>query len=178
MGFITEDIVDIDMSRLHLLLIAYFRILQANREVPDMFLWPLMPLSSIIWSQNADNAAKLLAIRCYAMQSCMGEAEREDLEREVLGEPSGPDCPLEYGAKSNGDKWIVDGWLLPIIERERILKWRNDIPEAVSREGYYVWEDAESSGRIDERDLRSARYPWFLCVLSEMLTCLCTVPSL
>ncbi|KIL67963.1 hypothetical protein M378DRAFT_992686 [Amanita muscaria Koide BX008] len=153
LGFIKEDIVDIETSRLHSLLLAYFRILQVNREIPEMFSWPLMPLSTIIWSENIDNAAKLLAIRCYAMQSCMGEAERERFERQVFGEPFGPDCLLEYGTNLNGEKPLVDGWLLPVIERERISKWRNGVPEAVSQEGYYIWEHGEQVETIDERDL-------------------------
>ena len=155
LGFITTQ-VEIDMSRLHSSLVTYFRILQANREIPDMFSWPLMPLSTIIWSKKMDNAAKLLAIRCYAVQSAMGEAERETLEREVLqGEPFGPDCPLEYGKSLDGEKSIVDGWMLPVIERERVQKWRNDIPDAILREGYYTLEDGDVTERIDESCLRS-----------------------
>ena len=151
-----------DMSCIHSLLVAYFRIQQANREISDMFLWPLMPLSSVIWSEGADNGAKLLAIRCYAVQSGMGEAEREVLERQVLqGEPFVPDCPLEYGRKLDGEKWVVDGWMLSVIERDRIQSWRNDTLDAVSREGYYVWDDGDVERRVDECHLRSG-YPFCL----------------
>jgi midasin len=104
------------MSCIHSLLVPYFRIQQANREIPDMFLWPLMPLSSVIWSEETDKVAKLLAIRCYAVQSGMAEAERE---RQVLQEPFVPDCPLEYGRKLDGEKWVVDGWMLPVIEETK-----------------------------------------------------------
>ncbi|KAF8630919.1 hypothetical protein AX17_005277 [Amanita inopinata Kibby_2008] len=154
LGLITEDTSDIETSRLHALLIAYYRILQVNREIPDIFLWPLTPLSTIIWSERTDNASKLLAIRCYAMQVGMGEAEREKMEREVLqGEPFGPDCPLEYGKTFDGGKHLVDGWVLPVLELERVRTWRSEIPSAVSREGYYMWEEGETAERIDENDL-------------------------
>ena len=139
-----------------------------------MFLWPLMPLSSIIWSERADNGARLLAIRCYAVQSGMGEAEREVLERQVLqGEPFVPDCPLEYGTKPDGEKWVVDGWMLPVIERDRIQNWRNDVLDAVSREGYYVWEDGDVERHVDERNLRSASFPAYIALtkVSPQSTC-------
>lgn len=157
------------MSCIHSLLVAYFRIQQANREIPDMFLWPLIPLSSVIWSEGVDNGAKLLAIRCYAMQSGMGEAEREVLERQVLqGEPFVPDCPLEYGRKLDGEQWVVDGWMLPVIERDRILNWRHDTLDAVSREGYYVWDDEDVERRVDERYLRSAYLPACIVTLTQV----------
>ncbi len=158
LGSITGDI-HVDMSGIHSLLLAYYRVQQANREISDMFLWPLMPLSNIIWSEWADNGVKLLAIRCYAVQSSMGEAEREILEREVLhGEPFVPDCPLEYGKKPHGETWVVDGWMLPVLEQDRIQNWRNDILDAVSREGYYVWDGGDVGRHIDERDLWSVSF--------------------
>lgn len=134
-----------------------------------MFLWPLMPLSSVIWSEGADNGAKLLAIRCYAMQSGMGEAEREVLERQVLQEePFVLDCPLEYGRKLDGEKWVVDGWMLPVIERDRIQNWRNDTLNAVSREGYYVWDDGDVERRVDERYLRSGCFLACIVTLTQV----------
>ncbi|KAK2459689.1 hypothetical protein APHAL10511_008334 [Amanita phalloides] len=153
LGSIVGD-VPVGLSTIHSLLVTYYRIQQVNREMPDVFLWPLMPLSSIIWSNEMDNGAKLLAIRCYAIQSGMGEAERENLESEVLrGEPFGPDCPLEYGETLHGEKRVVDGWMLPVIERERVQTWRNDLPSTIPCEGYYVWEDGDTEERINESDL-------------------------
>ncbi|KAF8635894.1 hypothetical protein AX15_000074 [Amanita polypyramis BW_CC] len=153
LGFFNAE-AEVDTPHLHSLLVAYFRILQANQDIPEMFSWPLMPLSSIIWSEKTDNATKLLAIRCYAVQSTMGEAERENLEREVLrGEPFEPECPLEYGKNLKGEECVVDGWMLPVIERERVQKWRNDILGAISQEGYYTLEDGDVREWIDESDL-------------------------
>lgn len=166
LGSITGDI----HVNMHSLLLAYYRIQQANREISDMFLWPLMPLSNIIWSERVDNGVKLLAIRCYAVQSGMGEAEREILEREVLqGEPFVPDCLMEYGKNSFGETRTVDGWMLPVIEQDRIQDWRNDMLDAVSREGYYVWEDGDVGRRIDERDLWSV---FFLVPSTNLTSCL------
>ncbi|PFH53375.1 hypothetical protein AMATHDRAFT_1433 [Amanita thiersii Skay4041] len=145
---------NIETSRLHALLVAYYRILQANRQIPEMFLWSLSPLSEIFWSENHDNASKLLAVRCYAMQTCMGEAGREELEREVLGgKPFESECPLDYGRRLDGKSWVVDGWLLPVLEVERVREWRSEVLQAVTREEYYVWEDGEKIEEISVTDL-------------------------
>lgn len=43
-----------------------------------------------------------------SLQSHMGEAEREVMEREVLGEAFGVDCPIEYGTNPDGTKRDID----------------------------------------------------------------------
>ncbi|KAL1744525.1 hypothetical protein HDZ31DRAFT_82642 [Schizophyllum fasciatum] len=114
-----------ERSRLHRLLLAYYRILQINRELPGLRRWSLSHLSSLIWSEEADGAARLLAIRCYALQSGMAELERERIEKEIFGEVAGPDCPLEYGVDEQGGMTIVDGWLMPLHELRRVQDARN-----------------------------------------------------
>ncbi|KAJ7156010.1 midasin nuclear AAA ATPase [Mycena crocata] len=116
----TESLSSVEVPRLQRLLLAYYRILQANRELPRHLLWSLSPLSRLIWTPEMDNGVRLLAIRCYSLQSGMGEAERATLEREVLGEPCVADCPLECG---------VDAWALPVMEAKRIQEMRREIVE-------------------------------------------------
>lgn len=87
-----------------------------------MLQWSLAPLSQLIWTPNFDNAVRLLSIRCYALQSGMGEAERENIEKEVFGEICGVDCQMEYG--TNGP---IDGWIMPVIEVKRVRKEREAI---------------------------------------------------
>ncbi|KAJ7797645.1 P-loop containing nucleoside triphosphate hydrolase protein [Mycena olivaceomarginata] len=112
------DPLSIDVRRLQRLLLAYYRILQANRELPRHLLWSLAPLSRLIWTPGLDNAVRLLAIRCYSLQSGMGEAERETLESQVLGKA---DCPLEYGCQE------MDAWVMPVFEVKRIQEMRRAI---------------------------------------------------
>jgi midasin len=119
--------LSIQVPRLQRLLISYYRILQANRELPRHLLWSLSPLSRLIWTPGMDNAVRLLAIRCYSLQSGMGEAERETLERAVLGEVCVSDCPLEYGRNADGSLKEMDAWVMPVFEVKRIQEMRRAI---------------------------------------------------
>ncbi|KAL1760476.1 hypothetical protein FB107DRAFT_202952 [Schizophyllum commune] len=119
-----------ERSRAHRLLLAYYRILQINRELPGLQRWSLSHLSKLMWSENVDGGARLLAIRCYALQSGMGEAERERIEKQIFGEVGGPDCPLEYGVDLQGNTVVTDGWLMPLRELQRVQNARNDMVAA------------------------------------------------
>jgi hypothetical protein len=121
--------LSIEVPRLQRLLLAYYRILQANRELPRHLLWSLSPLSLLIWTTGIDNGVRLLAIRCYALQSGMGEAERETVERATLGELCVVDCPVEYGHDADGNQREIDAWILPVLEARRIQEMRKDIME-------------------------------------------------
>lgn len=129
LSFVTasQSHISIDIVRLQRHLLAYYRILQANRELPEQLLWPLTPLSNLIWTPHLDNGLRLLAIRCYALQSGMGEAERLKLEQEVLGEPCGVDCPLNYGQELDGTETVVDGWVMPAFEVQRVRAEREEL---------------------------------------------------
>jgi len=50
----------------------------------------------------------------------MGEEERCSLEWEILGEPCGIDCSLNYGQNVDASEKEVDGWLLPVLEIRRV----------------------------------------------------------
>ncbi|PPR00460.1 hypothetical protein CVT24_004521 [Panaeolus cyanescens] len=136
-------------QRLHHLLLAYYRTLQVNRELPEDNYWSLEPLSRLIWSSGIDNAVRLLAIRCYAMQSGMGEKERSLLEKDVLGAPCEAECDMEYGQNLDGSPTFVDGWILPVIEVRRVEEERNEI---ASPGDFYEW-DGEDTEEIDATDL-------------------------
>lgn len=113
--------------RLHRVLLAYYRILMANPELPSWLDWPLEPLSRIFWTPHPDFGVRYLAIRCYAMQSGMSEAEREKLETTLIGTMPHVECPLEFGLDLHGRTNVIDGWLLPVIETQRIHDSRNAI---------------------------------------------------
>ena len=114
-------------SRLHRVLLAYYRILMANPELPSWLDWPLEPLSRIFWTPHPDLGVRYLAVRCYAMQSGMSEAEREKLETTLIGSMARVECPLEFGLDRHGRTNVIDGWLLPVIETQRIHDSRNAI---------------------------------------------------
>ncbi|KAF7294417.1 Midasin [Mycena kentingensis (nom. inval.)] len=122
-----ESPTSIETRRLQRLLLAYYRILQANRELPGHHLWSLLPLSQLIWATGLDGAVRLLAIRCYALQSGMGEAEREKLENEVFGDAKGVELPLEYAPALDGTPKEVDAWILPFVEVRRVHDLRQRI---------------------------------------------------
>src|ERR1700722_7957198 len=129
LGFllVTEDIEAVEPSRLHRLLLAYYRVLQANRELPNILLWPVVLLSKLFWTPHPDTGVRLLAIRCYALQSGMGEAEKEKLETTVLGDRLNVDCGIEFGADVDRNATVVDGWVMPFIEATRVTCARNAI---------------------------------------------------
>lgn len=142
----------VDAVRLHRLLLAYYRIQQANRELPRYLLWPLAPLSKIMWAQQLDNGVRLLAIRCYAFQSGMGEAERLKIERTMFGELCVVDCPLKYGSNLDGSEKESDGWIMPVIEVNRVREEREEI--ATKLIDFYAHEEIDTSLQIQISDLR------------------------
>ncbi|KAH9179366.1 midasin [Lactarius sanguifluus] len=114
-------------SRLHRLLLAYYRILVANPELPNWLDWPLEPFSGLFWTPHPDAGVRYLAIRCYALQSGMSELEREKLENALVGSMATAECPLEFGADVCERVVTIDGWLLPVIEMQRIYDARSAI---------------------------------------------------
>ena len=164
LAFITAEPspLSIETPRLHRLLLAYYRILQANRELPRHLIWSLSPLSLLVWTPHLDNGVRLLAIRCYALQSGMGEAEREKIECQVLGQICGVDCQLEYGQNIDGSLIEVDGWIMPVTELQRVRDMREDI---VTTQHDYFAVEGDFSLPICSSDL------WYTLSLLEMISC-------
>jgi len=82
----------------------------------------------------------------------MGEEERCNLEREILGEPCGVDCNLNYGQNVDGSVKEVDGWLLPVLEVRRVQQERESI---VSEQlDFYSREGGDDIFLIETKDLR------------------------
>lgn len=117
----------LDATRLQDLLLAYYRLLRANRLLPSDFLWPISHLSALFTIPHPDSAVKYLAIRCYSLYTGMAEVERVQLEARVLGQPGVVDCPLSYGQNVDRSRIIIDGWLMPVLELERIHRVRNSV---------------------------------------------------
>ncbi|KAI0373653.1 midasin [Pilatotrama ljubarskyi] len=111
-------------------LLAYYRLLQANRALPRALGWSLTPLSQVMYAPHSDKGTVLLAIRCYALQAGMMEGERVKLEQQLVGDVKEVDCPVQYSVNSDGSVRAVDGWVLPVLETERISRERDAILDA------------------------------------------------
>jgi len=103
---------------------------------------------------HPDTGVRLLSIRCYALQTGMGEGEREILEKDILGNICDVDCQIEYGQDLfEGDK-NIDGWVLPAFETKRIVDARNAIVSAAH--DYYGVDPNDANLPIPQSDLRQA----------------------
>jgi midasin len=158
-----EHTESIDTSRLHRLLLAYYRILQANRELPKDLFWSPAPLSKLFWTPHPDTGVRLLAIRCYALQTGMCEAEKEKLETEVLGGRIEVDCHLEYGQEVDGSVKMIDGWVMPMLELKRVTDARNAMVS--EPEDYYSAEEGDVTRPIHQSELRQVapQLPVLVC---------------
>lgn len=117
----------LDATRLHALLLAYYRLLRANRLLPSDFLWPTSHLSTLFTTPHPDPAVKFLAIRCYSLYTGMAEVERVQLEARVLGQLGAVDCPLSYSQNIDGSRNTIDGWLMPMLELKRVHHGHNSV---------------------------------------------------
>jgi len=142
-----------DQPRLHFLLLSYYRILQANRTLPKHSSWPISTLAKIFTTPDCDPGTRLLAVRCYFLQSGMGEAERIKLEQRYVGEVDTVDCPISYSVNTDGSICVLDGWVLPAVEATRTAGFWELSPEDAP-DYYRETEDIIES--FSENDLRWA----------------------
>ena len=129
----------VDAQLLQRLLLAYYRILHANRTLPHTLGWSLTPLSQLIWTPHPNNGVRLLAIKCYALQAGMMEGERVKLEQEVVGDVKETECPIFFAYNLDGTVREVDGWVLPTLELERISRARDallDYEDVFGHDGF------------------------------------------
>jgi midasin len=155
----------ISSASLHRILLAYYRILQANRELPRILNWPLSPLSRLAWDPHPDTGVRFLAVRCYALQARMMEVERVKMEKIVIGDVREIDCPVLYGILPDGTSRVVDGWILPIIEKTRVVEARNGL---LMPQNYYT-HDGDSIEPIHPAELRCESQPDFYETYVEQL---------
>ncbi|KAI8971187.1 midasin [Trametes punicea] len=141
---------EVDPQTIHLTLLAYYRLLQANRTLPHTLGWSLTPLSHLISASHLDKGMKLLAIKCYALQAGMLEGERVKLEGKVIGDVKEVDCPIQYAVNLDGTVREVDGWVLPILEMERVSRARDAL---VYDQGFYAIDESDSSEPIHPAEL-------------------------
>lgn len=151
LNYLEDQILSMDQPRIHFLLLSYYRILQANRTLPKHFSWPISILAKIFTAPDIDSGARLLAIRCYFLQSAMGEAERIKLEQRYVGDVGTVDCPVSYSVNTDGSIYALDGWVLPAIEAVRVADfWKQPAKDAPD----YYYEAEGMMESFSENDLR------------------------
>jgi len=151
LNHVEEAASPVDRPRLHFLLLCYYRILQANRTLPKNSSWPISTLARIFTTPDVDTGSKLLAIRCYFLQSAMGEAERIKLEQRYVGDVGVVDCPTSYSVNTDGSIYVIDGWVLPAVEATRVADFWGSSAEGTPD---YYCEAEVAVGSFSESDLR------------------------
>ena len=82
----------------------------------------------------------------------MSDAQREKVEKEVLGEPlAGVDCSVVYGENVDGTKIVEDGWLIPVLEVTRITGARDGL--VAESQDFYAFEESYSGPTLSSADL-------------------------
>lgn len=153
LGFLQSvpSVASVEAGRLHRLLLAYYRLLHANSNLPHLSGWSLNHLSRIIWESHPDAGARFLAIRCYALQSGMVEGERVKMEQTAVGDIEKVDCPVEYGAGVDGTRQVLDGWTVSAHEAQRVYEARQAL---MTPQKYYTYEAGDSIEPIHPAELR------------------------
>ncbi|KAG6329770.1 hypothetical protein ID866_9320, partial [Astraeus odoratus] len=146
----TPSIETLDAKRLQRLLLAYYRLLHANRLLPSDLLWPVFPLSTLILTPHPDPAVKYMAIRCYALHTGMAEVEREKLEKQVFNNLQDVDFPMCYEERIDGTEAVVDALVVPTLEIKRVHETRNAL---VAGPDFYSLEDGDPPQHISISDL-------------------------
>ena len=122
-----DDLPHTPSERLNRLLLAYLRLVTADSKMPSRYDWSNAPLH-ILRTQHPDMGVRLLAIHVAAVQRGWSELQRMEMEREWVGNVDDVDAPVGYemevvrqevGGFQLRTK-MVDGWLIPIFEAERI----------------------------------------------------------
>lgn len=110
-----ENVAQIPSKTLHVLLLAYHRLMEACCHLHEEFQWPSSHLQHLIDPPHADVGVRLLAIRCFAFHVGMNEPARVEWEQKLVGSPENADPFIDTGF---GD--TVDVWVLPILDPSRV----------------------------------------------------------
>jgi midasin len=155
LSFVTpENASGLDTIRLQKLLVAYYRILDANPNLPEEASWPLDPLARLFRAAHPNAGVRFLAIRCYGLQSRMLEGDREDLEKELVGEVAEMDVPIFFEELLDGQLKHVEACLFVVTESQRIYVLRNSLLDGTDE--YYKRDEDNQTHTPDFSQLRCA----------------------
>jgi midasin len=120
LGFITkENVAQIPLKTLHVLLLAYHRLVEACCYIHEEFHWPSSHLQCLFEPPHPDVGVRLLAIRCFAFHVGMNEPARVEMEETLVGSSESANPFVDTGF---GD--TLDVWVLPILDSNRIADER------------------------------------------------------
>lgn len=80
----------------------------------------------------------------------MMEGERANMEKELLGDVSAVECPIVFGVNPDGSPQQVSGWVMPVLELERVTQGRDQLLESYD----FFPHDNDSSEPIHPAELR------------------------
>ncbi|KAG8775237.1 hypothetical protein FRC15_000690, partial [Serendipita sp. 397] len=126
LAFITgENVHTIPLRTLHVLLLAYNRLISAIPHIYKEFGWSIVHLQRLLKPPHPDPGVRLLAIRCAAYHVGMNEAARIQWEQKHVGLPADVDALIET---ESGEALSV--WVLPLLEHKRVIDERHRLKEA------------------------------------------------
>jgi midasin len=155
LAFVTpENASGLSAVRLQKLLVAYYRILDANPNLPNEASWPLHPFTTLFRAAHPDAGVRFLAIRCYSLQSRMLEGDREALEKELIGDIAKMEVPILFEELPDRQTKHVEACLFVVTESRRVHDSRNCLLDGVH--DYYTYEQDEQKHALDFSQLRFA----------------------
>ncbi|ORY30348.1 hypothetical protein BCR39DRAFT_598381 [Naematelia encephala] len=130
------ELASIPPYRLHRLLLAYWRILLADPFFGTRHAWQLDSLH-LLRRQHPDLGVRLLSIQLLSRLRGWSESKRSDMEKLWVGDMEIVDAQIFAGKQlvitSNGmceeQDVIVDGWMLPVVEDNRVKRLLHALDE-------------------------------------------------
>ncbi|WVW78385.1 hypothetical protein I302_100339 [Kwoniella bestiolae CBS 10118] len=129
------DLQTTPIERLHSLLLSQLRLLTADPRIAARNDWPLVPLHALRM-EHPDRGVRLLAIQILAIQRGWSEEKRIDMEKQWVGEVGKVEAGVNVskieklpGGGYEVRKLVLDGWMLPILEAQRIQSARQSQPD-------------------------------------------------
>jgi midasin len=148
----TENTPSLDPHRLQKLLIVYYRLLIANRDLPSELSCPTTPLETLFRAPHPDPSVMFLAIRCYGLQTEMMEADRNCRETELVGDVADMVIPFIFSEHPTESSTFVEACLFAFTERECINEARELLLQGV-KDYYTIPEDGVATDDISESSL-------------------------
>ncbi|WVQ98136.1 hypothetical protein IAU59_005258 [Kwoniella sp. CBS 9459] len=123
-------------DRLHPLLLSYLRLICADPTIATRNSWSITPLHQLR-TEHPDPGVRLLAIQILSKQRGWSEEKRMSMEREWIGKVDQVDAGVMYGWEVSvlpaggleTHRVMADGWMLPILEDQRVKQARSTKPE-------------------------------------------------
>lgn len=122
-----DNVSSVAPERLHQLMVAYLRLVVADSNISSRLAWSTGPLRRIV-QVHPDAGVRLLAVMCLARQLRWGEAKREKMEFQWVGDVQVTEARIAwaYRVARFADRpgfevqaVVVDGWILPVLESQR-----------------------------------------------------------